>query len=93
MKCTILTLSCTRAVQNFGIGLVQVTISFSRGFFRVLADAPRRQAPINTCQCAKVHVNFSLSALKYIFVVISFHLIYLSVYLIMRYWSFTSQLL
>ena len=60
LKFALLTLSCTRAVQNFGIEVVQFTISLSRGFFPVLANAPRRQAPINTCQCAKVHVFFSL---------------------------------
>ena len=62
LKFALLTLSCTRAVQNFGIEVVQFTISLSRGFFPVLANAPRRQALINTCQCAKVHVFFSLFA-------------------------------
>ena len=93
VKFALLTLSCTRAVQNFGIEVVQFTISLSRGFFPVLADAPRRQSPINTCKCAKVHVLFSLFALEYLVVFISYYLIYLSVYLTMRYWSFTSQLL
>lgn len=93
MKFALLTLSCTRVVQNFGIEVVQFTISLSGGFFRVLADAPRRQAPINTCQDAKVHVFLSLFAVENLFVFVSYYLIYLSVYLPMRYWSFTSQLL
>ena len=93
VKFALLTLSCTKAVQNFGIEVVQFTISLSRGFFPVLADAPRRQARINTCKCAKVHVLFSLFALEYLVVFISYYLIYLSLYLTMRYWSFTSQLL
>ena len=84
VKFALLTLSCTRAVQNFGIEVVQFTISLSRGFFPVLADAPRRQAPINTCKCAKVHVLFSLFALEYLVVFISHYLIYFSVYLTMR---------
>ena len=65
VKFALLTLSCTRAVQNFGIEVV-------------------RQAPINTCKCAKVHVLFSLFALEYLVVFISHYLIYLSVYLTMR---------
>ena len=93
MKFALLTLSCTRVVQNFGIEVVQFIISLSRGFFRVLADAPRRQAPINICQYAKVHVLLSLFALEYLFAFISYYLIYLSAHLLMRYWSFTSQLL
>ena len=62
VKFALLTLSCTKAVQNFGIEVVKFTISLSRGFFPVLADALRRQAPINTCQCVKVHVFLSLFA-------------------------------
>lgn len=93
VKFALLTLSCTRAVQNFGIEVVQFTISLSTGFSPVLADAPRRWAPINSCQCAKVHVFFSLFALEYLVVFIRYYLIYLSVFLTMRYWSFTSQLL
>ena len=84
VKFALLTLSCTKAVQNFGIEVVQFTISLSRGFFPVLADAPRRQARIITCKCAKVHVLFSLFALEYLVVFISYYLIYLSLYLTMR---------
>ena len=62
VKFALLSLSCTKAVQNFGIEVVKFTISLSRGFFPVLADALRRQAPINTCQCVKVHVFLSLFA-------------------------------
>ena len=69
-------------MQNFGIEVVQFTISLFRGFSPVLTDAPRRQAPINTCKCAKVHVLFSLFALEYLVVFISYYLIFIFICLL-----------